>query len=199
MKALAKMGSTLLNGIRLESPLVGRSRDAAVLRYEETTIRERPFLGHINLRGDAADKSFTDCVARIVGVALPLGPNTVGDSDERTVCWLGPSEWLIVCPGDDERALANQLREGLRSQFASVVQIGGGQTVFCLEGDGARELLARGCPLDLHPRVFTIGQCAQTHVAKAPVLLRPIAGAIELIVRRSFADYLWQWLEAAVR
>jgi sarcosine oxidase subunit gamma len=51
--------------------------------------------------------------------------------------------------------------------------------------------------LDLHPRVFTIGQCAQTHVAKVPVLLRPIAGGIELVVRRSFADSLWQWLETA--
>lgn len=193
------MGSTLLNGIRLESPLVGRSYDAARLRHGDTTIRERPFLGQINLRGDAADNLFADCIARIVGLALPLNPNTVRDSDERTVCWLGPSEWLIVCPADDERVLGNQLREGLRSQFASVVEIGGGQTVFCLEGEGARELLARGCPLDLHPRVFTVGQCAQTHVAKAPALLRPIVGAIELVVRRSFADYLWQWLEAVAR
>ena len=193
------MCSTLLNGIRLESPLVGRSRETAVLRYGDTSVRERPFLGHINLRGDAADDSFTDCVARIVSVALPLSPNTTRESGERTVCWLCPSEWLIVCPGDDEQPLADQLREGLCFQFASVVQIGGGQTVFCLEGDGARELLAKGCPLDLHARVFRIGQCAQTHVVKAPVLLRPIAGGIELVVRRSFADYLWQWLEAAAR
>jgi sarcosine oxidase subunit gamma len=191
------MGSTLFNGIRLESPLVGRSLDAAMLHYGDTIVRECPFRGHLNLRGDAADDQFTDCVARIVGVALPLTPNTARDSDERTVCWLCPSEWLIVCPGNDEQRLADQLREGLRSRFASVVQIGGGQTVWCLEGDSARELLARGCPLDLHPRVFTIGQCAQTHVAKAPVLLRPIVGAIELVVRRSFADYLWQWLKAA--
>jgi sarcosine oxidase subunit gamma len=128
---------------------------------------------------------------------LPLSPNSTQESGERTVCWLCPSEWLITCSGDDEQPLASQLREGLRSLFASVVQIGGGQTVFCLEGAGARELLAKGCPLDLHPRVFTIGQCAQTHVAKTSVLLRPTAGGIELVVRRSFADYLWQWLEAA--
>lgn len=193
------MSSTLLDGIRLESPLVGRGRGIAELRYGDACLTERPFLGHINLRGDAADGSFTDCVARIVGVALPIGPNTTNESGERSLSWLCPSEWLIMCPGDDEQLLADRLCEGLRSQFVSVVQLGGGQTVFRLQGGDARELLARGCPLDLHQRVFKIGQCAQTHVAKAPVLLRPIAGGIDLVVRRSFADYLWQWLEAAAR
>jgi hypothetical protein len=63
------MGNMLLNGIRLESSLVGRSRDAAVLRYGDSNIRERSFLGQVNSRGDATDNSFTDCRARIVGVA----------------------------------------------------------------------------------------------------------------------------------
>jgi sarcosine oxidase subunit gamma len=115
--------------------------------------------------------------------------------DGRTVYWLSPNEWLIVCPHADEQSLADQLREGLHAQVASVVQISGGQTVFLLEGNSARELLAKGCPLDLHPRAFAIGHCAQSHVEKVPVLLRPIAGGIELVVRRSFADSLWQWLE----
>lgn len=189
------MSSILRDAIRLESPLVGRSREAAVLSWAQTTIREHPFLGHLNLRGDVADDRFADCVARIVGGPLPVDPNTARSSDERTVYWLCPSEWLIVCPYADEQPLADQLREGLHSQVASVVQTSGGQTVLSIEGDSARELLAKGCPLDLHPRSFRIGQCAQTHVEKVPVLLRPIAGGIELVVRRSFADSLWQWLE----
>ena len=114
--------------------------------------------------------------SRVIGVALPLEPNTTRDSGKRTVCWLCPSEWLILCSSADEQSLHDQLRDALRAQFASVVQIGGGQTVFSLQGDSARDLLAQGCPLDLHPRSFSIGQCAQTHVEKVPVLLRPIIG-----------------------
>jgi sarcosine oxidase subunit gamma len=193
------MSSRFVDGIRLESPLVGRSRDAAILRYGATRLAERPFLGHINLRGDAADSSFLDCVEHVVGVALPLRPNTTAAAGERTVFWLCPDEWLITCAGEEEQSLSDRLRADLRSRFASIVQLGGGQTVIRLDGDEARELLAKGCPLDLHERVFKPGQCAQTHVAKAPVLLRPVAGGIELIVRRSFADYLWQWLETAAR
>jgi len=55
--------------------------------------------------------------------------------------------------------------------------------------------------LDLHPRAFPVGHCAQTHFAHAGALIclwdeRP---AFELVVRRSFADYLWQWLLTAAR
>ena len=62
-----------------------------------------------------------------------------------------------------------------------------------------RDLLAKGCPVDLHPSVFDVGQCAQSHLAKAPILLRQVdrEPTFEIIVRRSFADYFWTWLEDA--
>ena len=61
-------------------------------------------------------------------------------------------------------------------------------------------MLAKGCTLDLHPREFGPGQCAQTGLGKAAVLLatsEPDAWAI--IIRRSFADYLCRWLANAAR
>ena len=59
----------------------------------------------------------------------------------------------------------------------------------------AREALGTECPMDLDPRTFGPGQCAQTRFAHAAVLLRPLEnGDIELVVRRSFADYVRQHL-----
>jgi len=193
------MSSTLPPTIRVESPLAGLGSADPLIRYEDTTVREGPQRGHINLRGNAHDESFTDAVRRVIGVALPVAANTARSAGDCTVCWLCPNEWLMMCAPDEEDLLVQTLRDRLRSHFASVVQISGGQTIFAFEGDTARELIAKGCPLDLHPRVFSVGQCAQTHLAKAPVLLRPTPGGIELVVRRSFADYLWRWLERAAQ
>ncbi|EEP84790.1 sarcosine oxidase gamma subunit [Burkholderia mallei GB8 horse 4] len=54
----------------------------------------------------------------------------------------------------------------------------------------ARDVLARGCPLDLHPRVFGVGQCAQSHYFKASITLVPTGDdSYDIVVRRSFADY----------
>ena len=70
-----------------------------------------------------------------------------------------------------------------------------------LAGPRARDLLRKGTPIDLHPRVFGPGQCVQTAMVAANVILRQLddAPSYELHVLNSFADYLWTWLEKASR
>ncbi|HUJ01722.1 MAG TPA: sarcosine oxidase subunit gamma family protein [Usitatibacter sp.] len=180
------------------SPLARFAPDGAARGDPECRViaYERAFLGYINLRG--RDASFLEAARRVLGVALPLEPNAVIRAGESTVCWLGPDEWLLVVPGAQEARVAADLREALGDTFAAVTQIGSGQTAIVLQGECVRELLAKDCPLDLDAAVFLSGRCAQTRLAKAAVLLRPLEGdAMELIVRRSFADYLWLWLADA--
>lgn len=190
------------HGSRRESPLVRfglPARAAAGIGEARVICAERPFLGHINLRGDAGDPQFVAAVARVVGTAVPIAPNTVAHGGDNVVCWLGPDEWLIVTPTEREAAIARDLRATLSGLFAAVTEVGGGQTVIALRGDSVRELLAKGCPLDLHPRVFGVDRCAQSHLAKAPILIRQVdeVPSFEIVVRRSFADYVWTWLEDA--
>lgn len=160
---------------------------------------ERPFLGHVNLRGNPGSTRFVAAVASVVGVTLPVAPNTVTRSQVNAVYWLGPDEWLIVTPADAEASIARGLRAALAGTFTAVTEVSGGQTVIALRGSAVRELLAKGCPLDLHPSAFGVDRCAQSHLAKAPILIRQAdeRPAFEVIVRRSFADYLWTWLEDA--
>ena len=63
----------------------------------------------------------------------------------------------------------------------------------------SRGLLAKGCPLDLDQRVFAPGQCAQTRIAKTGALIWQIDDkpTFDIVVRRSFASYLWRWLDDA--
>lgn len=185
-----------------ESPLVRfdlPTRAAATSADARVICTERPFLGHINLRGDAGDPQFVAAVARVVGTAVPIAPNTVAHGGDNVVCWLGPNEWLIVTPTEREDATARDLRAALARFLASVTEVSGGQTVVALRGDAVRDVLAKGCPLDLHPRAFGVDRCAQSHLAKAPIFIRQVdaAPSFEIIVRRSFADYFWLWLEDA--
>lgn len=185
-----------------ESPLVRFElpvRALATCADARAICAERPFLGHINLRGDADNAQFVAAVADVVGTVLPIAPNTVAHGGANVVYWLGPNEWLIVTPTESEAAIARELRAALAGLFAAVTEVSGGQTVVALRGGAVRDLLAKGCPLDLHPRVFGVDRCAQSHLAKAPILIRQVdeVPSFEVIVRRSFADYLWIWLEDA--
>ena len=190
------------DSINRESPLVrfdlpGRATkepgDAGIV------ASERAFLGHLNLRGDPHDARFLAAVRAVVGVAPPLTPNMVNEAHDIVVLWLGPDEWLILTPNERRVAIELGLQSALRGMRFAVTDVSGGQTVVVLRGGSVRDLLAKGCPVDLHPSVFDVGQCAQSHLAQAPILLRQVdrEPAFEIIVRRSFADYFWTWLEDA--
>ena len=166
-------------------------------------------LDHLALAGrakdDAGDPAFVEAVRGALGVAPPTEPNTVALGDDLALLWLGPDEWLVLRhdarPGA-EAELAARLRGALDGVRAAVTEVGESLCCIAVAGPRARDLVAKGCPLDLHPRAFGgTGHCAQSHLAKAAITLHQTgdAPAFDLYTRRSFADYLWRWLEDAGR
>ena len=185
-----------------ESPLVVLAqsvrRDLSV-DARACALDELPFLDMVNLRGAAADPRFADAVRSATGLELPLRPNSASRDGAVKLIWLGPDEWLLkLAPGQGE-SMAAVLRAALVGQHASVVEVGSGYTTFTVQGPAAGDLLARGCPLDLYPSVFAAAAVAQSHIARAPVLIDCLEAGLsfELTVRRSFAPYLHGWLVEA--
>lgn len=157
-------------------------------------------VGTINLRGAASSPKFLDTVAKTVGLALPVEPNTVV-TGAHDIYWLGPDEWMLVGERAETSRMVVALAEKLSRQHAAVNDLSGGYIAYRLSGHKARTLLSKGCALDLHPSVFSPGACAQTGLAKASVIMRLLDGeaGFDVLVRRSFSDYLWQWLLRAGR
>lgn len=135
----------------------------------------------------------------VVGVAPPTEPNTTAQGNDMTLLWLAPNEWLLIAPPDTQRDLRAAFASAFGNLFAAVTDVTSGYATLEIKGDEARHLLARGCGLDLHPSVFGPGQCAQTLLAKASVIVVPLDATpgYHVIVRRSMAAYLWRWLDDA--
>jgi sarcosine oxidase, subunit gamma len=175
------------------------------LRPRGIRLGERMGLGKIDLRGNAGDRAFMTGVGRVLDLLLPTEPNGSASKNAITALWLGPDEWLLTCPVDDTAFFVNSLREALNGTHCAITEVSDGRVAFSFQGPSARDVLAKGCPLDLHPRSFTSGSCAQTLLAKASVLIHlveddPAAGPdFDVYVARSFAQYLWTWLEDAGR
>ncbi|MED5461766.1 MAG: sarcosine oxidase subunit gamma family protein, partial [Pseudomonadota bacterium] len=132
-------------------------------------------------------------------LALPVEPNTMAEGD-ITIFWLGPDEWLILLPADAVSEIAAALESALQRMHFALNDVSGGQISIALRGSRVRELLAKGCTLDLHAKVFSLGLCAQSGLAKASVLIGLTGDDDEfiLVVRRSFSDYLIKWLTSAI-
>ena len=159
-------------------------------------LKVRPDYGYLNLRGDPADEQFLQAAQIALEQPLPASANTF-TAGEHTIFRLGPDEWLLVTGLGREKETAAHLERNLAGQCHSLVNVTGGQILIRLSGTRVREVLAKGCTLDLHPRAFKMGQCAQTTLAKTSMLIALIddAPTFDIIVRRSFAEYAAQWLQ----
>jgi sarcosine oxidase subunit gamma len=158
-------------------------------------LREIPHLAQILLRGDPGDAAFAAGGRAALGFDLPVAANTVASAEGISALWLGPDEWLVVGPPDSEDDLAARLNGALRGRHVSVVDVTANRTVLELSGPSAREVLEKACSLDLRPRAFQPGHCAQTTIARTVGILELTpGGAWRIYVRGSFAVYLADWL-----
>ncbi|WP_233159707.1 sarcosine oxidase subunit gamma [Pseudonocardia sp. MH-G8] len=181
------------------SPLQGWSERFAALPDSVQVVPE-PFVAMADLRL-AAEGPAAGAVAAHLGVALPSTPGTWVQGDTTTVIWLGPDEWLVTSPF----TTPEQLDAGLRAavgHHGAVIDVSAQRTTLSLRGEHVRDVLATGCSLDLHPRVFPAGSAAQTTLGQAGVVLLALDDSgfhYQLLVRSSFACYLATWLlDAAV-
>jgi len=195
-----------MSNVVLKSPLAaitGQGPRLLSVDGASVTLGEVALCDMLNIRGDAADAGFVQAVQQATGLALPVAnAATLGESGQ--LLWLGPDEWVLKFPPSGAHyqhpspaeAMEATLRSALAGKHVSLVPVGHGFTTLSVQGAGAADLLARGCPLDFHPRAFAAGAVAQSHVAKAGATIVCLAAGthFELTVRRSFADYLYRWL-----
>jgi sarcosine oxidase subunit gamma len=178
------------------SPLAGFADGlaAAADAPERIRLAEVPFLTQLTLRVTPGTPAAATA-GRALGAPLPTTPNTTSAAGDVEVLWMGPDEWLVVAPAG-AGGLLEVLEEAIGAEAATVVDVSAQRTAIDVSGADARDLLLKGCALDLHPRVFGVGRCAQTLLARAHVVLVPRTDepAYRVFVRASFAEYLAEWL-----
>jgi sarcosine oxidase subunit gamma len=160
-------------------------------------LQERPFLGHLLLRGRADEEGFADGVAQALGLALPTRPLQLHMDEARalSVQWSSPDEWLIIVPDGQAHATELRLRAALVGRHCAVVDVSAGQILLALSGARARDVLMKSTSCDVHPTRFPVGKAVGTVFARTTATLRrPAEDRWELVVRRSFADYVVRWL-----
>jgi len=166
------------------SPLDGLQPIAVAGRL---VVAPAPDFARLALRGDAA------ALGAAFGITLPAEPCRAASAGDQTALWLGPDEWLLLAP-------PGTLDAAVAVPGAAVVDVGHRQVGLALDGLGAAEVLAAGCPLDLHVSAFPPGMCTRTVFGKAEIVLwRQDETRFHLEVWRSFAGYVHGLLAAASR
>ncbi|REG86777.1 sarcosine oxidase subunit gamma [Marinomonas pollencensis] len=176
---------------RRETPLHHVSHQNA--EAAAVVFNEVPFCAQLTLRGSPENPDFLAGVEKVLGFALPVQPLTSHASDSYYVFWISPGEWLILAENIEPAVIEASLRAELTGHFA-VVDVSAGQTLMTLSGEAVQQVLQKSCGYDVEASL-PVGKVVTTTFAKATLVLHHQAeGKYFLIVRRSFADYVWRWL-----
>jgi methylglutamate dehydrogenase subunit D len=182
-------------GLLSRSPLAGVARPGQYGQPGEAglVVQERTGLQIISLaarRGQGA--ALVAAVRTAWGLDLPMTPRRIGDG-RLAFLWSGRAQWLAIAEdaGDLESGLGERL-----GGLASLTDQSDGRSVLRLSGPRARDTLAKGLAIDLHPRAFAPGGTALTLAGHIGVQIWQLdeAPSYEIAVARGYAGSLLGWL-----
>jgi sarcosine oxidase, subunit gamma len=181
-----------------KSPLDGFGLDAIATAIDDRNgvwVSEIPFLSYVSLRGNSSDAAFSGAVTSVTELALPIAPCSIAAKDGVKMLWISPDEWLIVCARTQHAALVAGLTERLGGIHSQVADNSGGYTQVILQGRNAKDVVQ-------HVSVYNIadlhdGKVVGTTLGKASIYMHRQGNGYCLLLRRSFADYIWRFLVRA--
>jgi len=129
--------------------------------------------------------------------AAPLPPRSrVGLLAGGLILGVRPERWLILSPPAAPGAAA-QSWAGACAGCGAAVELSCALTALYVSGAEVREVLKRGCRLDLEAPCFPAGSAAATIIAQVPVVLAALASGVLLLTPSSTARHFREWLAAA--
>lgn len=161
------------------------------------SIALRPGPGMVTLRGDLAAAPIREAVLAATGLALP-DRRRIAIAGDQAAAWMSPDELLLfTAPGGGPR-LAAALGAALSGVHHLAADVSAARAVFRIEGEGGREVLAKGAPVDLSRAAFGPGDLRRTRLGQVAVAFWMVdAATFELVCFRSVAGFTARWLAQA--
>ncbi|MGB0507131.1 MAG: sarcosine oxidase subunit gamma [Pikeienuella sp.] len=180
-------------GIAPVSSLNGITFDAPNARIEEMGA-----VGMITLRGDFTSAVFADAVKAAAGVGLP-DVRRFNASATGGLGWMSPDELLWVLPYADAQQAAADLSAALAGEHHMAVNVSDARAMFRVTGAGARELIAKGAPVDMSPDAFAVGEFRRSHIGQIAAAFWADEAGLTVVCFRSLGHYLFDWLTASAK
>jgi sarcosine oxidase subunit gamma len=136
-------------------------------------------------------------VRKAYGVDLP-DRSIIVQGPAVSLVGTGPGQWLAVSASLKHDALARDLAKRLKG-LASVSDQSDGRSVIRVSGPRARDVLAKGLPIDLDPRAFPKDGAATSVISLMGVQLWQVddTPTYDIAVFRSLSGSFWRWLTAS--
>ncbi len=147
------------------------------------------------LKADLSNKTTRATLKKLLGGPVPAPRKIVNN-----VAWMAPDELLIMVPdGSSADGLVALLNAGVKAPVLAV-DVSDARAVFSLKGNHAREVLAKGAPVDLSPGAFGPGDFRRTRLGQVAVAFWLEAeDEFQLVCFASMREFMFDWLVNAAQ
>jgi len=160
-------------------------------------VEEAGLRGMITLRGNLASVKLKNIAKKLTGVEVPK-PGRANVAGDAGLAWMSPDELLVLLPYEAVEAKLAEIDKALKGQHYLAVNVSDARAVFCLDGVGAREVIAKLSPVDMSKEAFKPGQFRRTRMAQAPAAFwMADDDRITIVCFRSVAEYVFNLLKNA--
>jgi len=132
---------------------------------------------------------------RIENLEFPSQNSTVISNKDTRILWNSPNAWLII---SEKKDFINIIKEKCNNENFAVTDISHSRAVITIKGFNAKEVLKKGCPINLNE--FKKNNCAGTVFHGINIMIDYIDDKSEtfnIITLRSFGESLYHHITDA--
>lgn len=125
-------------------------------------------IGMILFRGDLKSKTLQNAIVEVTGLKVPVR-GKISTEDQTSIAWMSPDELLFFVPLEGVRKLIEDLNQKMGEEDTLIWDISDLRSVFEIEGNLIREVLAKNTPIDLNRDKMRMGTFRRTRFGQIAV------------------------------
>ena len=167
--------------------------------YSNLEMKEIKPIMKLIIRGKT--KNFITAIGKSLNMILPIEANTSTSGETLTALWLSPDEWMLVSNDtvskdsnayDVEDNLINNIS---KVNLGAVTDVSDQFVMINIKGSKVFDLLSTGSPFNFNEFKNKKGSVVQTILSHIDVIIHLTEiNEVNLLVRRSFSEHLYSWL-----
>ena len=167
--------------------------------YPNLEIKEIKPIIKLIIRGKTKD--FITAIGKNLNMILPTEANTSTTGETLTALWLSPDEWMLISNETiSKETNTYEIEDNLinnisKANLGAVTDVSDQFVMINIKGSKVFDLFATGSPFNFNEFKNKKGSVVQTILSHIDVVIHLTEiNNVNLLVRRSFSEHLYSWL-----
>ena len=171
---------------------MNRLADEAVISIEEVSD-----FGFVIVKANFSDVKIRGLLHAVTGLDAPV-TGKINTSKKMSVAWMSTDEYAIILKSSDVAKFTKKIKTKMKSNNHLCLDMSDSRRCFKLFGNGWREVLSKGTPVDLNPKEFIVGGFRRTRIANLAVAIWSVSDNEAYVLSMySVGGFIFEWLKNA--